>query len=178
MAKAKAKCKGPPPMRLYGGNHPRSATSSCSGLDDAVGNGEREHALRLHRYVVRRKAPVLSRGDTVDQDRLHSPKMESIEGLDAKRLRKPWRNRNAHTNPEEAVGPEGRLGRLAILSDQPRAIVKLRISPAQLPIRVVAEVVAHRRDRIGLLRTTDQLCRTCEENGEEHQESRPAGRHP
>jgi hypothetical protein len=27
-------------------------------------------------------------------------------------------------------------------------------------------VVAHRRDRIGLLRTTDQLCRTCEQNGE------------
>ena len=80
--------------------------------------------------------------------------------------------------PEETIGFARAGGDKAIMRDGPGAVVEVRIGPAELAVGVVAEVVAHWRRRLGLLRRTQQHCRTGQHNCEKDQYSRCPAEHP
>jgi hypothetical protein len=73
---------------------------------------------------------------------------------------------NPDTYPEEMVLIPGAGRNEAISRNRPRAVVEVGISPAQLAVLVIAEVVAGSRDLVKRLGETQHLRRECEQNCE------------
>src|SRR5579871_6611745 len=68
-----------------------------------------------------------------------------------------------HAEPHPGDVARGCAGHwpVAVLRDGPRAVVEVGIGPVRGKGWIVAEVIAHRGDRLRLLRLTDESSQTC-----------------